>query len=576
MSHHVLVLGDDSRACLAVVRSLGRRGIHVLLATPNHPSVVPHSRYVAQTVPCPDFAGPPDKWQPALIDLVRQYAVRLVIPCTDQTLIPLARRREAIEPYTRLAIPNNRAVETSYRKDKTLALAQQLGVPLPASQLVTDLSELAELRSDPRFDLPLMIKPVSSMVWHMGVLHHLTVKKVTDWAELEAVVADSLTLSPVLIQAYFAGIGIGQEFLAHEGNILSQFQHERIHEPLHGGGSSYRRSMPLNPAMRAHSAALLADLGWTGVVMVEYRQNPVTGEFVLMEINGRFWGSLPLAVAAGCDFPFQLYSMIVHHQLDFSQDAVTGLFARNLVRDLMWFESIWQQTANIRQIARELARGLRNAVTGRERWDTLVRDDPWPGVVELRQFFVHRLRRRVTLLRWRIRTTLPIWRNTPRRRFLRLVTDTPTILWVSSGNICRSPFADMYWQTKNATADNTRPASSSAGYASAENRRAPELARQIGLKFGIDLSPHRSRNLNHEQIKHAGAILCLDLDAYYHVLKRYPVAKPRLFLLLALRAPHHGIEIAAQEELSSRALRRIFALITDSLDELIDLIDQRK
>ena len=98
MSQHVLVLGDDSRACLAVVRSLGRRGIRVLLATPNLPSVVPHSRYVARTVPCPDFAGSPDTRLPALIDLIQQHAVTLIIPCTDQTLIPLARHRQIIEP----------------------------------------------------------------------------------------------------------------------------------------------------------------------------------------------------------------------------------------------------------------------------------------------------------------------------------------------------------------------------------------------------------------------------------------------------------------------------------------------
>ncbi len=577
MSHHVLVLGDDSRACLAVVRSLGRRGIRVLLATPNQPSIVPHSRYVAQTVPCPDFASSPDTWQPALIDLIQQHAVSLVIPCTDQTLIPLARHRQAIERHTRLAIPDDRAVETSYRKDKTLALAQQLGVPIPASQLITKLSDLADLRSDPRFALPLIVKPVSSMVWRAGVLHHLTVKKVTDWAELEAVITDSLTLSPVLIQAYLAGVGIGQEFLAHEGQILSEFQHERIHEPLGGGGSSYRRSIPLNPAMRAHSAALLADLGWTGVVMIEYRQNPVTGEFVLMEINGRWWGSLPLAVAAGSDFPFQLYNLIMHKQLDFNQDYVRGLYGRNPVRDLVWFESIWRtQPAAIWQIGRELARGLRNVLTGRERWDTLVRDDPGPGVIELRQFLVYRLRRRVTLLRWRCRTALPIWRNAQRRRFRRQVTTTPTILWVSGGNICRSAFAESYWQTKNAASDRIQLATSSAGYTSAENRPTPELVRQIGLEFGVDLSEHRSSSLTHDQINHAGAILCVDLDAYYHVLKRYPAAQHKLFLLPTLRAHPHEIEVPAMDELSSRALRRIFALITDCLDDLINLIDQGK
>ena len=37
--------------------------------------------------------------------------------------------------------------------------------------------------------------------------------------------------------------------------------------------------------------------------MVEYKYNERTDEYVLMEINGRFWGSLQLAIDAGVDFP---------------------------------------------------------------------------------------------------------------------------------------------------------------------------------------------------------------------------------------------------------------------------------
>ena len=49
---------------------------------------------------------------------------------------------------------------------------------------------------------------------------------------------------------------------------------------------------------------MLGPIGWHGVAMMEYKQDRRTGEFVLMEVNGRFWGSLQLAVDAGVDFPF--------------------------------------------------------------------------------------------------------------------------------------------------------------------------------------------------------------------------------------------------------------------------------
>lgn len=62
-----------------------------------------------------------------------------------------------------------------------------------------------------------------------------------------------------------------------------------------GGFSSVCDALPLSEhqALQAQSVALLRAIGWEGVAMVEYRFDPATGTAVLMEINGRFWGSYP-------------------------------------------------------------------------------------------------------------------------------------------------------------------------------------------------------------------------------------------------------------------------------------------
>ena len=62
-------------------------------------------------------------------------------------------------------------------------------------------------------------------------------------------------------------------------------------------------------ALQEQSIALLKAIQWEGVAMVEYRLNPLTGEAQLMEINGRFWGSFPLAVECGAGFALIAYSL---------------------------------------------------------------------------------------------------------------------------------------------------------------------------------------------------------------------------------------------------------------------------
>lgn len=51
---------------------------------------------------------------------------------------------------------------------------------------------------------------------------------------------------------------------------------------------------------------LLTALDWVGVAMVEFKRNSFGG-YRLMEVNPRFWGALPLVIAAGVDYPTLLY-----------------------------------------------------------------------------------------------------------------------------------------------------------------------------------------------------------------------------------------------------------------------------
>jgi predicted ATP-grasp superfamily ATP-dependent carboligase len=80
--------------------------------------------------------------------------------------------------------------------------------------------------------------------------------------------------------------------------------HRRIREtPPSGGVSVYREAIAPPATLVAQSRALLDQFDWKGVAMVEYKVQESTGTPYLMEINGRFWGSLQLAIDAGVDFP---------------------------------------------------------------------------------------------------------------------------------------------------------------------------------------------------------------------------------------------------------------------------------
>ena len=89
------------------------------------------------------------------------------------------------------------------------------------------------------------------------------------------------------------------------GRLVAEFSHRRLREkPPAGGASVLSESLPVDPRLREFALRLLGPIGSHGVAMMEYKEDRRTGDFVLMEVNGRFWGSLELAVEAGVDFPF--------------------------------------------------------------------------------------------------------------------------------------------------------------------------------------------------------------------------------------------------------------------------------
>ena len=69
-----------------------------------------------------------------------------------------------------------------------------------------------------------------------------------------------------------------------------------------GSGSAVRESAMPDEVLRRAGLAILRALKWHGVAMVEFLRRP-DGALVFMEVNGRFWNSLPLAVYAGRRFP---------------------------------------------------------------------------------------------------------------------------------------------------------------------------------------------------------------------------------------------------------------------------------
>jgi len=213
-----------------------------------------------------------------------------------------------------LLVPQDERLAQVLDKETCQRHAQALGIDVPATRRFSSLDEARAAAPELTYPVVLKWSDPHEVVAALDAAGLPLVKTgyARDPGDLLAQLAPYAAIGAFpMVQAYCPGHGVGHMFLARDGEVLMEFQHERLHEwPPEGGASTLCRSVPLSAhgAAREKSRALLQRLRWTGVAMVEYRYDPARGHYVFMEINGRFWGSLPLAVAAGLPFAAGLVS----------------------------------------------------------------------------------------------------------------------------------------------------------------------------------------------------------------------------------------------------------------------------
>ena len=495
----ILVLGEDTRAFLAAIRSLGRAGLEVHVAWCPWNSAALKSKYIRQVHPLPAFRSDDRSWLDAFNCLCDEYQFELILPCTDGTMLPLHLHRGELTLRERICVPAEPAYEAFCNKDATYSLASRLGVPVPPQTRANTIAGLRAVAEG--FGLPLVVKPKTSASAG-NPLARQAVRKIRRLEDLDRCAGSLLESGEVLLQQNFVGIGVGVGVLCRNGRILTAFQHERVHEPRGGGGSSYRKSVPLDPGMLDAARRLMEEVSYTGVAMVEFKYNPRTKKWILIEVNARFWGSLPLPIAAGLDFPRYLYEMLCRGRTEFPQQYRTNLYARHWSSDLEWMLGNLEADRRDPDVMcrpwLKVAGEVFNLLLLRERADTLAWDDPRPAVSDLGSFVQPKM--------FSLAKRMGFARRMRRRKALRAVREARRVLFVCHGNICRSPFAAAVLRQK---APEGVIVSSSGCFPKA-GRRPPEAAIRAARQFGVDLAAHRSDVLTQQQVDGADLILVFD------------------------------------------------------------------
>jgi hypothetical protein len=339
----VLVAAADALASIAVIRSLGRAGYPVHACSPRAEGLGLYSHFARARVVCPSHEDP------IFLDWLRRYiqqnAIRAIIP-TEGWLLALRKSFSEFSPLLPFSSSES-VVYAAMSKADQIETCLRHPMVSNAQNHMPPFIILQESDGPPRAEaledlgLPLYIKVDGCH--SRGSKNSAVYPAESALQALESLKRLSQSYKKILVEGHVAGRGAGVFFLRWKGQLLAEFMHLRVHEVPHTGGvSSYRRSW-WHQAIRDDALAKLQAMDWEGVAMMEYRWNPSTDQFFFLEMNGRFWGSLHLALFAGVDFPTLLLDAFQGHaQSSVVRSRASTRCRYTFPRDLLYVWSTWK------------------------------------------------------------------------------------------------------------------------------------------------------------------------------------------------------------------------------------------
>jgi predicted ATP-grasp superfamily ATP-dependent carboligase len=303
-----IVTCGHTRPGLAAVRALGRAQIAVAVAAPVRPALASWSRYATSTLLVPDAGTDARRFADAIAEEAAGRRAHLVLPATDAALWALSRWREAQPEGVTRVLPPHDAVARSLDRSALHDRARTLGVRCIDAVRV-DRQEAVEpaLRKIAGMGgVPVIVRPFVAWVEREDgtrrVAESLPVDNIADLRRLLHQREDLVT-GGCLIEPRPHGRWLGYGAVCDDGRVLAEIFQERLRERGDlSGVSTLARTLPPDEEVRAAAQAVLGSLNWQGPALVEMLRTD-TGELLLVNVIGRLWGSIQLAINAGVDVP---------------------------------------------------------------------------------------------------------------------------------------------------------------------------------------------------------------------------------------------------------------------------------
>jgi D-aspartate ligase len=370
-----LVAGGDYQG-LGIVRSLGRRGIPVVVID-DEPSVARFSRYTTHYIRVADLRDH-DGIVQEVLDVGQRLGLEgwVLYPTRDEIVAAFSLHRDRLGKTFRVPTPEWSIVRPAWDKRLTYRIADELGIPTPATWFARDLDELSALN----VRLPVVVKPaIKERFIYETKVKGLRADTIDELAERYSEACAVIPAEEVMVQELIPGGGEAQfsycTFFKDREAMAKMLVRRTRQRPPDFARSSTCVDTIDKPELEEPSERFLASIDYYGLAEMEYKLDRRDGRYKLLDVNPRTWGSHSIGRPAGVDFAFLLF-----------EDQLGRPVARCRARSgIRWIRLTTDLPTSLLEILRGRLdwRSFLKSISRFQIEAVFERDDPLPALAEL-------------------------------------------------------------------------------------------------------------------------------------------------------------------------------------------------
>lgn len=296
----VFVTDAEYKHTLAAIRALATQGVEVHVGARYRHALGFYSKHISKRFVYPDSSKRTSFVRAVeILDSRNNYNV--ILPIGNKAWFAFETVGSHIQK--KMPMPALESYLIACDKVKTVKYAQELGISTPKTIFPDD--DVKQLIRELRLPIVMKLSRGSGTVRYFWDAE----RALTNYCR--AIEVNKSCDYPIL-QEFIPGEGYGFFGLFSRGRLRAKFMHRRVREfPVSGGPSTAAESV-YEPRVEKLGEKILSSLQWHGVAMVEFKKDSRDGEFRLLEINPKFWGSLDLAIASGVNFPYLACCLVLY------------------------------------------------------------------------------------------------------------------------------------------------------------------------------------------------------------------------------------------------------------------------